>query len=75
MIPLASLMLLLSKPRNITPGPPPRLPDAEYLDVGIIPSLQVTEVYYKDLQHVEENLNTTIDGVTFTVTNTGINPL
>ena len=74
MIPLARLMLLLSKPRNITPGPPPRLPDAEYLDVGIIPSLQVTQVYYKDLQHVE-NLNTAINGVAFTVTNTGINPL
>lgn len=48
-------MLLIGKRVIQGPGATPKLPDAEYLDVGILPTLVVSRVYYKPA-HTRENL-------------------
>lgn len=72
MMNLLTLLLLVQKV-NITPAVP-RVPGEEYLDFSIIPSLDVTEVFYSDMYHAE-HINTGISTVSLSVTKTGVNPL
>lgn len=74
MIPLIRLMILLGNSSSSGVGPTPRLPDAEYIDVGIFPELSVTRVHYKDFVY-DENLAVGINNISLTVTHTGVNPI
>lgn len=74
MISLIQLILLISKSNINTPGPTPKLPNAEYLDVDITPTLSVTQVYYKNFLHTE-NLTAGLTSILLVVTKTGSNPL
>ena len=73
MISLLNLILLLGSPIKGT-TPPKKLPDAEYVDVQIIPTLTVTQVHYKDFSH-DENISTKISNIAIVVTQIGSNPL
>lgn len=72
MIKLEVLLLLLNQTK--TNPKPSKLPDAEYIEMGIVPSLIVTKVLYRDSIH-DENLKTSINGIYLIVTQTGSNPL
>ena len=48
MISLIQLILLLHKPSGKGETIPKKLPDAEYLDVGVWPTILLSKIYFKD---------------------------
>jgi len=59
-------------PLDLLPLPNPY--QAEQLEVGITPTMDVTQVYHTPT-YEEENLTATFNGITFLVTKVGTNPL
>lgn len=73
MMKLEVLMLLLNQAKS--DPKPSKLPDSEYIEVGILPIITVSKVYYTDFLNYNENLKTSINNINLVVTQTGLNPL